>query len=449
MHASSFSPTAADRPLHVGLVGLGQSTLAAHSYLRAQHAVFSVRDRRHTLPDGLVPSGCARVLLGDSYLDGIDEDVLVLSPSVRPDHPRLTEAAARGVRLTTECELFYSLYAGTLYAVSGSDGKSTTVSIAHRLLQAGGHFSNTLLGGNIGTPLLSLPYRDQMDTVCVAELSSFQLMHAVPCADRALLTNLTPNHLDLHTSPEEYYNVKIDLLKSAKEVVLNADDDKICALLQRDDLYAVYTSGTRPVPRAEHVYRLEKGAVVRDGELLLSAEAMADRPPLFQKNLLAALALCEGKIDRQTLCETVNALRPLSHRAETVCMRDGIRYVDSSADTTPSRTAATLSQTEGPIVLLAGGHGKRVAYDPILPHLSSVRRAVLYGENREEIAEVLRHARCPYTLTDTLSAAVTIARETAEPGDTVLLSPMSTSHDQYADYRARAADFRAAIAALR
>ncbi len=444
-----FFVPCADRPLSVGLIGLGLSTLSAYEYLKDTGAIFSVRDKRTTLPDALVPHGIKKMRLGAGYLEDIDEDILILSPSVHPHHPKLTEAKARGVILTTECKMFYRLYDGELYAVTGSDGKSTTVSIAHKLLNAGGCYDRALLGGNIGTPLISLLGANDKRSACVAELSSFQLMHATPKAKRALITNLTPNHLDVHTSLEEYYNAKISLLNMADEPILNADDAVLLSYSTRRDLYAVYATKRLDLPRAEHAFLLEKDGITRDGVLLVRADALRPFSSLFCKNLLAAIALCDDKIDRATLAETVANLTPLPHRMETVCTVGGVRYVDSSADTTPSRTAATLSDIDGKIVLLAGGRGKGVSYDPILCALGKVRCAVLYGENREEIAEVLHKTQCSYTLAATLPEAVVIARERAEAGDTVLLSPMSTSHDQYTDYCARAKDFRATLEVLK
>lgn len=443
-----FAPSA-DRPLCIGLVGLGLSTRSAYEYLKDTGAIFSVRDKRTSLPDALLPRGIRKLHLGDGYLGDIDEDILILSPSVHPHLPQLTKAKTHGVILTTECEIFYRLYGRELYAVTGSDGKSTTVSIAHKLLQAGAHYERVLIGGNIGTPLISLLGSNDSNSACVAELSSFQLMHATPNAKRAIVTNLTPNHLDVHASLEEYYNAKIGLLNLAKEPILNADDAVLLSHNTRRDLYAVYTASRRELPHAEHAFRLEKDGITRDRELLVRADVLHRFSSLFCKNLLAAIALCDGAIDRATLKEAINDLTPLPHRAEAVCTLGGVRYVDSSADTTPTRTAATLSDTEGEVILLAGGRGKGVGYEPVIPALSRVRHAVLYGENRERIAEVLRNAHCSTTLTDTLKQAVFIARELAQTGDTVLLSPMSTSHDQYTDYLARAEDFRAALEALK
>ena len=446
MHASLFNvQNRKERPLHVGLVGLGISTLAVYGFLMRPDTVFTVRDQRRALPDGLLPDGIHRTLIGDGYLDHIDEDVLVLSPSVRPDLPMLLAARARGVTVTTECEIFYTLFDGDLYAVTGSDGKSTTASIAHRLLFEGGCYTDPLLGGNIGTPLLSHLQRNAAPDAIVAELSSFQLLHRTPHAKRALITNLTPNHLDVHSSLEEYYHTKLRLLSMAEEPVLNADDPTLFTHALRHNLYAVYGSEGIPLPRAEHTFIFTKEGIVRDGVLLLGAKMLSPFPPLFAKNLLAAIALCDGKISCETLSDTVSRLVPLPHRTETVRTVSGVCYVDSSADTTPSRSAATLSQLGANVILLAGGRGKGVTYDPILSSLPKVRHAVLYGENREEIFEALHTNGCPCTLTDTLSHAVSIASMLAMSGDTVLLSPMSTSHDQYASFHERGRDFQAAV----
>lgn len=444
----SLFPTLRQRshaqPLRVGLVGLGVSTLAVADYFRGDAVLWSVRDKRRAITDASRLPKDTKMHLGDGYLESIDEDVLVLSPSVRRDTPELLRAEARGCLLTTECELFYRITKGTLFAVTGSDGKSTTASVAHALLSSSGQFSAAHLGGNIGTPLLSLLSGDDRGVAYVAELSSFQLMHAVPRAERALITNLTPNHLDLHSSLEEYYNAKICLLKAAKEPIFNADDPVLAQYASDLPFYASYSLSGKSAPRSEHRFTLKDGALLRDGNVILRAEVLAPFGKMMRQNILAAIALCDGYCPAEALPDAIGRIRPLPHRRETVDTVNGVTYVDSSADTTPSRTAATLSEIISPVVLLLGGRSKGVSLEPLLSALGGVRYAVCYGENRALLCEALS-TRVPTAACETLFDAVALARSVARFGECVLLSPASTSHDQFHNYTERAAAFRDAI----
>lgn len=425
----------------IGLIGLGTSNLGVLSCLEDANEKISITIRSEKeLSHPRYPVRC-----GAGYLEKITEDALILSPSVRPDKPQFLKARERGVRILSDAEIFFTDTKADCFAVTGSDGKSTTTAmIAHLLSAAWGKDVPSV--GNIGrplTPLLSLPH-----TAYAIELSSFQLFHHTPSCARAVITNLTENHLNWHRGMEEYAAAKAGLYEKAKEAALCIDDPYLSALLKKAP-FAVYSAekseGEMLKARAEFAYYIKDGAVFENGRRFLPLSLF----PLFGKhnlcNLLSALAVTAGYTTKES-AEAIQHFHPLAHRCERVATRRGVHYFDSSIDSSPSRTQQTLSCFSTPVILLLGGLGKDCAPDPLMPCVSEKCRAVIgFGPFGKEATEFLRKKGYAGILpppTERLAEAVALANSLANTGDSILLSPGATSFDEFENFTARGMYFR-------
>ena len=374
---------------------------------------------------------------GDRACDGIDDDVIIFSPSVRRDRPELMRAKESGVVFSSECEIFCENYGGELFAITGSDGKSTSATITSELL------GGATLCGNIGR---EMPLENASDR-CVAELSSFQLTYARPRAVRAGITNVTPNHLNWHTSFDEYKNAKMSLIKSAKECVLSADDAVCEEYLRKSSAFGAFSTKigyaemkSRYSPSV--IYTAEGGYLCRNGEPYIKICEITRREEYNLKNFMLALAMCDGYTDIETARRVAGGFTGLAHRCETVATYRGIRFIDSSIDTSPERCKCTLSSINGDAVIILGGRKKGLSLDPMVEILKNrVRCAVVMGECKSELADLLSpHILC--ITADGMEDAVALAIGASEPGDSVILSPAATSYDAYSSYAERGDDFK-------
>ncbi|MCQ2414198.1 MAG: UDP-N-acetylmuramoyl-L-alanine--D-glutamate ligase [Clostridia bacterium] len=436
----------------VGFVGFGVSCRGVYEALRGELTGAVTRVRSKTPTD--VPEGLSAVF-GEKYLDRIGEDILVISPGIRHDLPPLLEAAERGCILSSDADLFFRRSERNVFAVTGSDGKSTTVSLAGHLLRCGGRFPSVSVCGNIGLPFCQAAVQNAEGGAFCAELSSFMLQDLSPRSKRAVITNLTPNHADWHLSPDEYREAKLGVFKNTEEPVGNADQPEV---LPKGGCYALFSVklDVRELSRrADVLYTLKDGFIQRNGEDLLPLSGLSLSGESGVKNTLAALCLTEGYIEKEILPSACGSFSPLPHRAECVATVAGVKFADSSIDSTPSRTAATLRGYESGVWLLLGGRGKNVSLDPLFPEIAlRCRGAILFGEIAKEAKEFLESRRkdlpkpFPVVVTERMADAVRAAAAMAEPGDTVLLSPAATSFDEFKNYEERGISFRRTVEAL-
>lgn len=357
-------------------------------------------------------------------------DFVFRTPSMRPDSPVLCRAALRGAVVLGEAEYFASLCPAPIYAVTGSDGKTTTATMLAGLLTASG--KRTYLGGNIGRSLL--PFLDEIteDDACVLELSSFQLSDMECRFDTGVVTNLTPNHLNWHKSFEEYAEAKRRLpLLSRRRVLPNglfADMDAYRFSLAED---ADFT--------------LRDGVLFGMGIPLVCASDLRVSGRHNLLNLLAATAAAAPLVTPHTVRSFARAFGGVPHRMETVAERDGVCFINSSIDTTPSRTAVTLSalKERGRLLLLLGGRGKKLSYEPLLSALAACDAVCfLFGETEDELARMLKERGFSFVRCGSMACAVACARGEARQGDTVVLSPAATSYDAFVDFEERGEIFR-------
>ncbi len=436
------------------VVGLGVSNLPLLDLLPRLGVQVSARDRRTRDRLSFDPTPYeargVRFLLGEGYLDGLEETVF-RAPALRPDLP-----AFAGHRVTTDIAFFLERTDATVYAVTGSDGKTTTVTLTGLLLKEEG----APTCGNIGVSPLALYDRTGPGDPVALELSSFQLMTPLPPVDTAVITNITENHLNWHHDMEEYIRAKASLLRGARRAVLNADCPLTASLAPAGTETVWFTLAADPAPvfsahagqtvlyTAQDAIRIRTGT--SDREILPAG--LFRLPGRFNlANLMAAYAASMERCTPERLLRVAAAFRGVPHRLSLVGTGNGVRYFDSSIDSTPSRTAATLSAFTTPPVVICGGAGKGLSYLPLAKALSRGARAVvLTGADADAMADALRAigTGIPVRRAADLAEAVSVAASLAVPGTDVLLSPAATSFDAYSDYRARGDHFAALVKRL-
>ncbi len=429
----------------IGLFGLGISSLDILGHLPGSASVILRSEGKIKE----VPKSECRILAlydGERAFDEPREDILFLSPSVRRDRAELIRFKERGVRLYSDAELFFARVKAPVFAVSGSDGKSTVTALASLLLSE--RFGSAPAIGNIGVPMASALLSDS--GAYVTELSSFMLHSGRLRAFRGAVTNITENHLDWHRDFEEYKNTKLSLLHSAREPIVAFDDPLCRGFLEKGTAYGLFSSKTgyrelKSYAPAQCYYTFEDGFFQRNGEQLLPLSQSLRKDKNFIKNFLAALALTDGFVTRKSISSAASEFRGLSHRAELFFSSFGIDYIDSSIDTTPERTASTLSSLGRRAVVILGGRGKGLSYAPLSEPVKKYARAViLTGENSEDIARALKGYE-PVIFANGLSEAVKMAGAFLRQGDALILSPASTSYDSFRDYKERGEKFKEII----
>jgi UDP-N-acetylmuramoylalanine--D-glutamate ligase len=382
-----------------------------------------------TLPDGL-PPGVTRI---------------VLSPGVPLDLPVLHAAAAAGVPVLSDIDLFAAAARAPVLGITGSNGKSTVTTMTGHLLAAAG--AGPATGGNLGPPALDL--LDPAVRVYVLELSSFQLERSRPLAlAAATILNITPDHLDLHGDMAAYSRAKARILAATAHVVVNRDAPETHALVPAGVPVTRFGLG-RPGPD-DFGLREHRGAtwLAHGATPLLPAAELPLAGRHNAANALAALALARvAGADPATVAPALRDYQPLPHRMAILPTADGIRWIDDSKATNVGAAEASIRSLDGPLVLIAGGDAKGAGFASLAAALAGRTTAVvLLGRDRERLAADLAGV-APLHRVDSIEAAVATARGLAAPGTTVLLAPACSSLDMFRDYGERGRRFRAAVLA--
>jgi UDP-N-acetylmuramoylalanine--D-glutamate ligase len=378
-----------------------------------------------------------------------EQDLIVVSPGVPAKLPQLDEARARGIPVWSEIELAWRLLRGKLIAVTGSNGKTTTTSLVAHILKTAN--IPTLVGGNIGVPLLALVESSMDTTVTVAEISSFQLETIEAFRPEiGVLLNLTPDHLDRHASFEEYARAKMRMFENQLErdaAVLNADDPEI----------------TRRMPSRGHIYwfsrqkRVAEGAFLRDDQIFFRSEGaevtLARRDDIQlrgEHNVENVLAGCAAAYlagaDPTAIANGVKTFQGVEHRLEFVAEVGGVNFYNDSKATNVDATVKAIEAFPGPLIVILGGKDKGSPYAPLRePLRQRARLALVIGAAAEKIASELGDA-VAVEHAGTMDRAVRIALERAKPGDTVLLAPACSSFDQFENFEHRGRVFKELVA---
>lgn len=393
--------------------------------------------------------GC-KLQVGENYLEGVRADVVFRTPGMHPGNPAIEALRQRGAKITSEMEVFFEVCPCNLIAVTGSDGKTTTTTLVSEMLKASG--KTVWLGGNIGTPLLPLCRRMNKEDYAVVELSSFQLMDMERSPQRALITNLAPNHLDIHKDMEEYVEAKKNIYRFQDEtgiLVLNADNAITAGLRGNGE--------TRFFSRKQRTNCVweENGAIYRRGEKILETRDILIPGTHNIENYMAAIALTEGLVTDEAIGQVARNFGGVEHRIELVRVKDGVRFYNDSIASSPSRTIAGLRSFPGQVILIAGGYDKHIPYDVLGPEICKhVKKLFLGGATGPKIRTAVEQAP-EYTpghpeIVDCadFTQAVLAAAKAARPGDVVLMSPASAAFDQFKNFMVRGQYFKKLIKEL-
>ena len=440
----------------VAVIGIGVSNRPLIELLLDRGVAVTACDRQEraalgTYADTLEARG-ARLRLGADYLEGLTEDVIFRTPGMRPDLPQLTAAVARGSVLTSEMEVFFEVCPCPKIAVTGSDGKTTTTTIIAELLKRAGRTVH--LGGNLGHPLLAETGSMAPEDIAVLELSSFQLMTMTQSPHIAVITNLAPNHLDVHKDFQEYIDAKKNICthQTAQDI----------AVFNADNPYTAEEAG-RAVGRARLFSRkqeLEDGVFLRGGAII--ARSGGQEREVMQvsdirlpgvhnvENYLAAIAAVDGLVPDEVIRDFAQEFGGVEHRIELIRTRKGVRWYNDSIASSPSRTIAGLNSFPEKVILIAGGKDKGIPYDALGPVVNDhVKLLLLCGATAGVIRRAVEQAD-NYNGLEILDVAdyreaVSIADSRSAEGDVVILSPASTSFDRFKNFMERGKAFKAIV----
>ncbi len=384
----------------------------------------------------------AELLLGKRAFLPAGEDIIFLSPSVRRERACVRALLKDGAVFSSDAELFFADSPKNVLAITGSDGKSTTSALVELMLREDG--KEAFAAGNFGLPLT--PLADRKKAYFVAELSSFMLRYMKPKSRRALITNITPNHLNWHADFDEYRRAKENILAHAEERVFFYDCEESRALLNSYGADGVFSANKsyrdlKRAVRASVYASFEDGFFVLNGERIFEREKFAPLGIHNVKNALAALCLTHGFCDTGAVIRALRSFSGLHHRCRLVFRGDGIKYYDSSIDSSPERTRATLEVFDRPVTVILGGRDKGLDYSPLKDALRTHAGAViLCGENAQRLAEFTRNIKltCPVVFARDYAEAVKFARIF---GLDTVLSPASTSYDRFSNFEERGRAF--------
>lgn len=444
------------------VLGLGISNLPLIDFLLAHGAVVSARDcKAIDERDARVAAWRARgveFVTGEGYLDDLHADCIFRSPGIRPDLPSIRTAVADGAVLTSEMELFFALCPAKLFAVTGSDGKTTTTTLTYKLLEAeaqkAGRGQRVFVGGNIGSPLLPRLGEMRACDFAVVELSSFQLMTMTRAAWVSAIANISPNHLNWHIDMDEYTQAKYRVLgNGTHRAVLNADNLPSAHAPLPRDAERILFSASKPQTELHgdiNIY-LQDGFICANGTRMLCTDDIRLPGRFNVENYMCAIGMTYGLVSAETITALAKDFGGVEHRNEFVREVGGVRYYNSSIDSSPSRTVAALSAYPQAPILICGGRDKHVPFDTLADAvLHRAKALVLTGEAKAQILAACRSASgytedFPILVTDSFADAVQAAHDLASPGDIVLLSPACTSFDAFKNFEERGKAFKTIV----
>ena len=445
------------------VIGLGVSNRPLVELLTKNGVHVIARDKKERAALGAAAAHYealgAALHLGEDYLKDLHADLIFRTPGMRPDVPELLEAKAHGAVVTSEMEAFFAVCPCPIIGVTGSDGKTTTASVIAELLKTAGR--RVWLGGNIGRPLLADAGQMTPADIAVLELSSFQLMDMPYSPHTAVLTNLAPNHLDVHRDMAEYV--------ASKENIYRHQGVQDTAIFNADNAITRSLSG-KAVGRARLFSRREEvadGAFVRDGAIWLR-DAGGEREvlPLADirlpgwhnvENYMAALLATDGLVSTEAVRRVAREFAGVEHRIEFVRELHGVKYYNDSIASSPTRTIAGLRAFPHKVILIAGGYDKHIPFTPLAPEVvehvktlilcgataDAIERAVVESEAYQTAAERPAILRCT-----SLQDAVSTAYRCAEAGDIVTLSPACAAFDQFANFMERGRAYKEMVRRL-
>ncbi|MBQ7128865.1 MAG: UDP-N-acetylmuramoyl-L-alanine--D-glutamate ligase [Clostridia bacterium] len=448
----------------IAFCGIGRSNLPLVALFKKYGACITVCDRKERsafsqdVLESVEKTG-ASLKFGEDYLKNLDIDILFRTPGMYFNQPILQEFIKKGVVVTSEMEVFFDICPCKIYAITGTDGKTTTTTIVSKVLEKAG--KKVFLGGNIGTPLLPLIEQMTADDVAVVELSSFQLISMRKSPDISAVTNIFEDHMNVHKDMAEYIGAKINILShqnAFSRTGLNMDNEetkKLSSLVRGKLIY--FSRKQKP----------ETGAYLsHDGYLCYTENGKTEKiihkdeikiPGLHNvENYLTAIAVLHGDVENDCFVSVANEFGGVEHRIEFVRELDGVRYYNDSIATSPASVTAGLKAFGKKVIIIAGGSDKQLDYTTLSGAINKyVKVLILLGETAEKIKKAVvedktyNQNEIKIIDADTLENAVNIARENAVLGDVISLSPASASFDKYKDFEERGRHFKKVVKDLK
>ena len=437
---------------NVAVVGIGVSNIPLINFLVKLGAEVTAFDMKEENELGKIASEFkskgVKLELGKGYLEKLTGfEVVFKTPSMRIDCEALVRAKNEGAYITSEMEEFVKYCKGKIYGVTGSDGKTTTTTIISKLLEAQGY--KTWVGGNIGTPLFSNIEEINADDMVVLELSSFQLMTMDSPIDVAVVTNLAPNHLDMHKDMQEYIDAK-------KNIFLYQNEDNVLVLNRENEItYGFEKEAKGHVREFSSKRVITNGSYYKDGTLYLEGKEVCKKNDIVIKgmhnveNYLAAFIATKDDVEIETMKKVAETFAGVEHRCELVREIDGVKYYNDSIASSPTRTLAGLFAFEKKVILIAGGYDKHIPFEPLAEQgYPFIKEIILMGDTRYLIKEAFdklkdeKGIEVPSIMVNSLEEAVIKAKEIAKEGDIITLSPACASFDMFPNFAVRGNKFK-------
>lgn len=441
----------------VAVIGLGVSNIPLLDYLYEKKAQVTIFDERtideipQNVMDKITTYGFG-FSFGKNCLEKlIGFNIIFRSPSCLPTKPELQKEAIRGAIVTTEVEMLMEMCPCKIIGVTGSDGKTTTTSMINYILQKAGY--NTFLGGNIGTPLFTKLPEIKPDDIVVLELSSFQLMNMQVSPDIAVITNITPNHLNIHKDYEEYIEAKKNIFKNQNEngiLILNYDNNITRQCSKEANGKVIFFSSK---------IKLDNGFIVDENVIkecedkvrkhILNTDEVILRGNHNFQNIATALAATKTLVNTDIAVQAIKEFKPVEHRIEFIREINGVKWYNDSASSSPTRTISGINAFKENIVLIAGGYDKNLDYKPIAkPILEKVSALILIGQTAEKIFDVVKeesekqNKSIDIYMCDNFEETIELSKKIAKEGEVVLFSPASASFDMFKNFADRGNKFK-------
>lgn len=433
----------------ISVIGVGVSNVPLIKFLIEGGAIVTAHDKKSAEALGntyaeLSELG-AKFVLGEDYLKNIPEgtEMIFKTPGLRVDVPELVEAKNKGINVTSEMELFFDLCPCDIIAVTGSDGKTTTTTLIGEMLKAEGYTCH--IGGNIGKPLVAELENMKESDKAILELSSFQLFSMKKSPKVAVVTNVTPNHLDWHRDFEEYIESKKNIMKYQTEedvLVTNSAND----ITNKIGAEAMGESRSFS-SQGEALVHLEDGCIFYGDDMIIRTADIKIPGKHNVENYMAAIAATRDYVKKATVENVAKNFGGVAHRIELVRELDGVRYYNDSIASSPARTTAGLKSFEQKVILIAGGYDKKIPFDEFGETVNTyVKKLVLVGVTSDKIEAAVKSAKnydgLPIFRETEFEAAVKTARDCAEKGDIVILSPACASFDLFDNFEVRGNTFK-------
>ena len=441
----------------VAIIGLGVSNLPLLDYFyekKARVVVFDEREIEKIPKEAMdkITEYSFEFYLGKNCLENLKGfDIIFRSPSCLPTRQELRQEENRGAIVTTEIEMLMKMRPCKIIGVTGSDGKTTTTSLIYQILKKAGY--HTYLGGNIGTPLFNKLSEINPEDIVVLELSSFQLMEMEVSPNIAVITNITPNHLNIHKDYQEYIEAKKNIFKYQQEdgiLVLNYDNEITRACSKEANGKVIFFS---------HKEKLDNGIII-DGKVIKECEDKI-RKHIFNgddailrgmhnlENIATAIAATKTLVNMDDATEAIKEFKPVEHRIEFIKEINKVKWYNDSASSSPTRTLSGLNAFDEDIILIAGGYDKNLDYKPLAKSIvKKVKGLILIGQTASKIFDAVKEELekeekdLPIYLCENLEQTVKLAQKLSNPGNIVLFSPASASFDMFKDFADRGNQFK-------